>query len=264
MLRTRVDELSLTPPILLARVTDALTKGRPEDARQASKALDVRFSESPQAKSARAALADYDEAAKARDAQAKALEARGFYGLQVQNTPTIAGITARIESIKLGGRWTFDTHGDEWHYRDAERGERFVLLLTTLSSTAKNPNLPDIGIYRIDGKKMIRLAQMEYNFRRWSSYATFIGLYHDFKNDFAYTKAISFNAAASISDEDAKKPFAVVASGSLCHERGSKIGQPEVQYSLRYDCPSKSELDTNDFTKGGYRVLAFFNRPKGI
>jgi len=262
-LRKRVDELSLTPSVLLAHVTEALTEDRSAEARQASKALDTRFAESSQAKAARVAIAKYDAAVKTREAQAMALEARGFYALQAQNAPTADGIRVRVESIKLGGRWTFDAHGDEWQYRDAERGEHYVLLLTTFESTEKNPNLPDVGIYRIDGKKMMRLAQMEYEFRRWSSFGTFIGLYHDFKNDFAYTKAIPFNAAASISDEDAKKLFVVVVTGNLCHERGSKIGQPEVRYSLSYDCASKSELNISDFTKGGYRVLAFFNRPKG-
>lgn len=264
VLRTHVQELSLTPQLLLASVNDALATDKEAEARQASEALNKRFADSAQAKAAKTALALHEATVAAREAQTKALEARGFYALQTQSAPAVSGVTIRVESVQLGGRWQFDAHGDEWHYRDAERGERFVLMRTTLQSTAKSPELPDVAVYRIDGNKMTRLAQMGYEFRRWSSYGTFIGLYHDFKNDFAHTSTVPFNAAASISDEDAKKPFAVVATGELCHERGSKIGQPEVVYSRRYSCSSKADLNVDDFAKGGYRVLAFFNRPKGL
>lgn len=263
-LRKQVQELSLTPQLLLARVNEALEADKVTEARQASDALDKRFADSAQAKAARAALTKHEAAVAEREAKAKALEARGFYALQPQSAPTVSGVTVRVESLQLGKRWQFDVHGDEWHYRDAERGEHFVLMRTMLQSPNKNPKLPDVGVYRIDGKKMTLLAHMNYEFRRWSSYGTFIGLHHDFKNDFAHTPTVPFNAAASISDEDAKKPFAVVATSELCHERGSKIGQPEVVYRRRYDCSSKADLDADDFIKGGYRVLAFFNRPKGV
>jgi hypothetical protein len=262
-LRKQVEELSLTPSALLRRVTETLKANKPAEARQASETLNKRFADSSEAKAARATILKYDAAVKAREAEAKAIEARGFYALQPQNAPTVKGITVRVESLRLGSRWQFDAHGDELQYRDSERGERYVLLRATLHSAEKDPDLPDIGIYRIDGGKMTRLAQMNYEFRRWSSYGTFIGLYYDFANDFAHTATIPFNAAASISDEDAKKPFAVVITGELCHERGSAIGQPDVVYRLSFDCPSKPELDANDFTNGGYRVLAFFNHPKG-
>lgn len=263
-LRKQVEELSLTPQLLLARVNEALAADKTAEARQASEALDKRFADSAQAKAAKAALTKYEAAVAEREAQAKALEARGFYALKPQSSPTIGGVTVRVESLQLGKRWQFDAQGDEWYYRDAQRGERFVLMRTTLQSTDKNPDLPDVGVYRIDGKKMTLLAHMRYEFRRWSSYGSFIGLYHDSKNDFAYTPAVPFNPAARISDEDASKPLAVVISGELCHERGSKIGRPEVVYSRRDSCSSKTDLEVDDFAKGGYRVLAFFNRPKGV
>lgn len=261
-LRKQIEDLSLTPAVLLARVTEALGAERVADARQASGVLEKRFSDSSQAKTARAVLAKFDAAIAAREAQAKALEARGFYALQPQNALTTSGVTLRVESLQLGGRWQFNAYDDQWHYRDAERGERFVLLRTTVQSVDKSPKLPGVAVYRIDGKKMTLLAQMSYEFRQWTSYGTFIGLYHDFKNDFAHTQSVSFNAAATISDEDAKKPIAVVATGQTCHERGSRIGQPEVVYQ-GYGCTPKRELDVEDFSKGGFRVLSYFNRPKG-
>ena len=261
-MRAQVEELKLTPQVLLARVTQSLAADKVADAERDSASLDQRFVGSAQAKAATAALARYAEVAAAREAKAKALEARGFYALPAQRAPTFDGMTVRVESLQMGNRWQFDVHDDEGHYRDAERGKTFVLLRTTLHSTDKGPDLPDIGIYRINGQKMTRLAQMRYEFRRWSSYGTFIGLHHDFSNDFAHTPAIPFNAAASISADDAKQPFAVVVTGELCHERGKKISQPDVAYSLRYNCSAKSELSTEDFAKGRHQVLAFFNRPK--
>lgn len=262
-LRDQVHELSLTPDVLLTRVNDALAVDRVDEAGQAREALNKRFAGSAQTKAANAALAKYDAVVAQRAARAKALEARGFYALQPEKAPVVGGVTVRVESLQMGGRWQFDTHGDEWHYRDAERGERFVLMRTAIHSADKSPNLPDVGVYLIDGKKMTRIAEMRYEFRRWSSYGTFIGLHHDFKNDFAHTSTVPFNAAASISVANASQPFAVVVTGELCHERSSVIGQPDVAYKFRHSCSSKAELDVDDFANGSYRVLAFFNRPKG-
>jgi hypothetical protein len=108
------------------------------------------------------------------------------------------------------------------------------------------------------------VAAMRYEFRRWQSFGTFIGLYHDFGNDFAHSAAVPFAAAASIDDDVAKKPFAVVATGEFCHSRQSRIGQPDIQYRLQYDCKRKETLSADDFSTGSYRVLAFFNKPKGV
>jgi len=261
-LRRQVEDLSQTPQVLLDKVTESVKAEDVAVARETIATLEKRFGNVPQVGVARQLVAKLESSLQEREAQAKRLEAMGFYALKPTAAPNIHGVTVRVESLKFGKRWTFDSYGDSWHYRDAERGTQFLLLNAVIQSVDKNPNLPEIGVYRIDGKKMVRIGFFGYEFRRWSSHGTFIGLYHDFKNDFAHSQSVPFNAAARIDDSDASQPFAVVVTGLLCHERTEKIGQPEIAYRLQSSCDPKNQLSPDDFLQGEYQVIAFFNKPK--
>lgn len=261
--KQQLDEARITPVALLALVTQALKGDKPADAKTASDALDKRYAGSTQAKIAHEQLARYEAAAAQREAQTKLLEARGFYGLATTSAPKIDDVTLKVESLAFTDQWVADAHDDSHLYSQAERGERYLVMRTTVHSVDKSPSLPDIAVYKIEGKKMTRLADFNYRFRRWESYGTLIGLYHDTGNDFATSASVPFNAGAAISTEDSKQPIAVVSTGHGCHTLGKVIAQPELQYSRDYNCPSKRELTTDDFTTGGYRVVAFFNRPRG-
>jgi len=192
------------------------------------------------------------------------MEAKGFFALQPQKTTSINGITVQVESVQIGKRWISDAYDSTYHYLDAERGESFVLLRTTIQSKEKEPTLPDFVVYRIDGKKMIQVISMSYAFRRWERHATYIGLYHDTSNDFAYSPSVPFSLAGVITEADANAPLALVSTGELCQTRVTKLRRPEVGYRRAGDCPTKQELTLDDFASGKYRVLAFFNRPRGV
>lgn len=263
-LKAQVEALSVTAQTLLDRVSSALAADDLEQARTSVDTLEQRFAQSPQAKAARAQLARAEARQQQKQALAKQLEARGFYALPTTNAAQVDDITLKVESIEFGERWTFDSRSDEWSYREAERGQRFLLLKTTIQSNLKNPMLPDVAVYRIDGKQMALLERLRYEFRRWEGYGNYIGLYHDFRNDFAHSPAVSFNAAASIDAELTRQPLAVVVTGEMCHEKETRIGQPAIGYSPRYDCKPKAELSLEDFTKGKARVLSFLNKPKGV
>lgn len=265
-LKDQVADLEQTPQVLLERVQAAV---RAEDlaAAQASAAkLEQRYGADGQAKPAKAAIAKLEAQLAARKEQAQLLEAKGFYALKPSSAAAVDGFVIKVESLSVGNRWQFDSNGYNLHYRDVERGKKFILLQTTLQNTDKSqdPDLPEIAVYEIDGKTMKRVGDVGYEFRRWSSYGSFIGLHHDFKNDFAHSSSVAFNAGAAIDEDVAKKPLAVVATGALCHVRGKRIGQPEVTYRMKHDCVSKDNLSADDFAAGPYRVIAFLNRPKGL
>ncbi len=265
-LKEQVADLGQSPQVLLGRVQDLVKSERLDEAQAVATKLEQRYGPDGQAKTAKAGVAQLQAKLEARKEQAKQLEARGFYALKPASSVAVDGFIIKVDSLSMGNRWVFNSHDSQYNYRDVERGNRFVLLKTTLQNTDKSldPNLPDIAIYAIEGKEMRRIAAMEYEFVRWSSYGSYIGLYHDFKNDFAHSAAIPFSAAASIDEDVAKKPFAVVATGHFCHSRGKQIGQPEVVYRKKYDCSSKAILSTEDFNGGQYRVIAFMNRPTGV
>jgi hypothetical protein len=265
-LATQVEDLRQTPQVLLQSVQAHVGAGKLPEAQGVLTKLTQRYGEVPQAKEAKALVAKLESDLQERAAMAQRLEAMGFYALKPSTTIKFDSMAIKVDSLKLGTRWDFDDQEMESYYRDAKRGEKFVLLRTTFQSLDKSqdPNLPEVAVYAIEGKTMRRLASMGYEFRRWSSYGTYIGLHHDFKNDFAHTSSIPFNGAASISEEAAKLPFAVVATGHFCHERGEAIGQPDIRYRRSSSCPVKDTLTAEDFNTGGYRVMAFFNKPKGL
>lgn len=266
LLTVQVEDLGQTPQVILDRVLQLVDAESLTEAEAMLTTLEQRYGPDGHAKTAKKAIAQLVSKLDARVEQARLLDARGFYALKPSRSVAVDGFVIKVESLGLGTRWLFNTHDTRYNYRDVQRGQKLVLLKTTLQSTDKShdPNLPDIGVYAIEGKEMRQLATMRYEFRRWSSYGTYIGLYHDFKNDFAHTSSIPFTAAASIDEEMANKPFAVVATGHLCHSRGVQIGQPEVLYRKTSFCSSKDVLTTEDFNAGGYRIIAFFNKPKGV
>lgn len=263
-MKAEVADLRLTPQVLLGKVGEAVTAENRAAAKDWLSKLESRYGNAAQTTTARQQVARLEAKLAERAAEAKRVEARGFYALKPLRTVTENELTLRVEQVQFGNRWIFDAHGDEYLYRQAERGERYLLMSTVVQTGSdKNPYLPDVAVYRIDGKTMQRVSVFSYEFRRWSSYGTYIGLYHDFKNDFAHTSSVAFSAAARLSEADAKLPLAVVATGQRCHERGTKTGRPEVEYRYRPSCASKSVLVPEDFVKGDYRVIAFFNAPKG-
>lgn len=264
-LKAQVEDLKQTPQALLVAVQDAVKAEKLDAAKAALDKLESRYGSSAQLSSAKTDVSKLSGVLQARAEEAKRLEAMGFYALKPKKDTKVDGMLVQVEGLTLGNRWTFDNYDDSYFYRDARRDEKFVLLRTTLKSLDKqtDPNLPDIGIYAIDGKEMKRVASMSYEFRRWSSHGTYIGLYHDFKNDFAHTPAVPFVAGASITTEQSTKPFAVVTTGQHCHVRGKKIGAPEVEYSIG-SCDFKTSLSVADFASGEYQVLGFFNKPKGL
>jgi hypothetical protein len=265
-LKEQVADLGQTPQVLLDRVQELVKAESLSEAKTIASKLEQRYGPEGQAKTANAAVAQLVFKLEARKEQTRQLEARGFYALKPSSSVAVNGFVIKVDSLGLGNRWLFNTHDYQYNYRDVQRGEKFVLLKTTLKNTDKshNPNLPDIAVYAIEGKEMRRVAGLSYEFRRWSNYGSYIGLHHDFKNDFAHTTSIPFTAAASIGEDFARTPFAVVATGHRCHERGEQIGQPEVVYRMASGCGGKASLSTEDFNAGEYRVLAFFNKPKGV
>lgn len=265
-LKAQVEDLSQTPEALLGRVKELVKSENLSEAQATSTKLEQRYGPDGQAKVAKAAVAQLATKLEAQKEQARQLEARGFYALKPSKSVEVEGFVIKVDSLGLGDRWVFNERSDEYSYRNVERGQKFVLLKTTLQNTNKNhnPNLPDIAVYAIEGKQMRHVAAIEYEFRRWSNYGSFIGLYHDYKNDFAHSAAIPFNAAASIDEDVAKGPFAVVSTGKFCHSRVERTGRPEVGYHPISGCEGKAVLTAEDFGKGEYRVLSFFNKPKGI
>jgi len=71
-----------------------------------------------------------------------------FHELKPSAAVKLNGMSVKTESLKLGRRCAFDDQEMGSFYRDAKRGEQFVLLRTTFRSLVKRlgPNLPDVAV----------------------------------------------------------------------------------------------------------------------
>jgi hypothetical protein len=261
-LKRQVEELGQTPQVVLDKLGAAVQAQDVGRAKEALSTLERRFGETPQTVGARKVVGQLEAMLKEREAEAKRVAALGFYALKPATSTHARSVTFKVESIRFG-KWTFDSYDDTYHYQDSQRGEKHLLLNATVASTIKDPGLPDVAVYRIEGKEMRRIAGFAYRFRRWEGHATYIGLYHDSKNDFAYSSAVAFNAGTVLSDEDATQPLAIVATMDYCHRRRqARMGRPEVSYEAA-GCEEKAALTVDDFAAGNFAVLTFINRAKG-
>jgi hypothetical protein len=98
---------------------------------------------------------------------------------------------------------------------------------------------------------------MGFEFVRWSSYATFLGNYHDDGNDFAHTASIKFSMGLQVDNGAISKPLYIVASSIGCANRSSnRFGNPPVSY-YTYDCDkaAPSVLHAGDFKDGRFGLV---------
>jgi len=163
-LKEQVADLGQTPQVLLDRVQELVKAESLSEAKTIASKLEQRYGPDGLAKTAKANVAQLESKLEARKEQARQLEARGFYALKPSSSVAVNGFVIKVDSLGLGNRWLFNTHDYQYNYRDVQRGEKFVLLKTTLQNTNKSrdPNLPDIAIYAIEGKAMRLVASVDY------------------------------------------------------------------------------------------------------
>lgn len=271
-LKAQVEELQNTPTNLLALGQELLAKDRNDTAKVVLNKLITKFPSSPEATEATNIVSKLEKAEKEarekaekearekaeKEAQKKAL---GFKVLKESSSASFEDITINFKSVSTGKRWISDAYDDEWHYRDAEKDETFVLARLSITSKSKNPKLPPIGVYYYSDGKLMLLDEMKYSFARWAGYGEYLGNYADYGNDFAHTSTISFSNAATIKKSYLDGALFVVLKKTGCLERyESRFSNPPVGY------PSKGSnmatiLTVDDFDSQ-YHLVKIFNKNK--
>jgi len=169
-------------------------------------------------------------------------------------------VIVKIKSINLTDQFVFDRYEDQWRYVDAERGTKIVAISTSITSKIKDPSLPPIAAYKIEGKGILRLiGVLEYRFYRWQNYGTYLGNYADYDNDFAHVATIPFGAYEQIDDSDFLQPIYIVGHKIGCFERNEdRFKEPAVQYLS--GCDVKNDLTEADFLQDYVLLKVLANR----
>lgn len=246
-----------TPPLLLAQVRKAIDSGDEAEAKGALASLSSRYADSAEAATGSSLLQKMVKDREAKEQEERRLAALGIKTIPVKGTFEAGDSVVALQSAQIAGQWSFNNHGDEYEYRSAERGSRYITAKVTYSSKSKDPLLAPLIVYAANGSELKRLGVMGFEFVRWSSYATFLGNYHDDANDFAHTANIRFSMGLQVQNEAITKPLYIVASSTGCADRSSdRFGNPPVSYSS-YSCDKAAPeiLRASDFKDGRFGIV---------
>ena len=110
-------------------------------------------------------------------------------------------VSINAYGFNFTNEFTFDRYGDRYHYRQAERGNKFLSFDITVTAYSKNPNLPLFYVYVFEKDKLIRISRlkgMSYEFYKWEDYGTYLGNSADYSNDFSRTKKVRFDVGEQL------------------------------------------------------------------
>lgn len=249
--------LKETPAVLLAEIRKASDSGDEAATRAALASLTSRYPDSPEASTGSGLLQRMVKDREAKEQEAHRLAALGMKAIPVKGSFAADDSSVSLQSAQIAGQWSFNDYGDEYEYRSAERGSKYITAKVTYSSKSKDPRLAPLVVYASNGGELKRLGVMGFEFVSWSSYATFLGNYHDEANDFAHKASIRFSMGLQVPNEAITKPLYIVASSSGCADRSSdRFGNPPVRYST-YSCDQvvPDILRASDFKEGRFGIV---------
>lgn len=190
-------------------------------------------------------------------AEQERLKALGFKGIAQKNSFKIDYNTITLSGISIGTQFSFDDYGHQYFYRTADRGNKYVTAAMSVTSTNKDPKLPELAIYVVKGDKMEKEATFDTQFARWKDYGAYLGNYHDNGNDFAKVSTVRFKIGCEVSSNVTSRPFAIVCKNSnVLKSTYDRFRNPPISYSGYASYPS--ELTMKDFNKN-YTLIKLFN-----
>lgn len=256
-----------SPGIRLAKAQELANAGKLTEAITGYNALIAAHGTTAEAATARPLLAAAVKQQAAAEAEQRRRESLGIKALKVNKTVAFGDLSLKVTSTDIGEQWTFDGYGDGYSWssfnRTAERDYVYLTARISITSTSKSPQLPPVAIYKVTGATMELIGPMSYEFARWEDYGTYLGNYHDRRNDFAYSSTIPFSLGAEIEIAGAEDfaIFMVVRRHACVTRKETKFDNPPVAYRYGAGCDVARTLSVADFDND-YAVIQIFNKNK--
>lgn len=246
-LRDTIELLSYPAEQRLQMINSLVADGKYDKAKNEISMLCLLFPKSQEAKQTSAILQEIDQLVEKQEKEEERKKALGFKGLKASTSVTIDYNKVSFSNISSGTTYIFDSYDDRYHYRKADRGNIYITAVMSVTSSSKDPLLPTLAIYSINGDQMNRQGIMEVRFSRWKDYGTYLGNYSDYGNDFAKTSTITFKLGFEIPAEDTQKPYAIVLmKKNELSRHYERFNNPPVSYIGSASYPYTLYL--NDFT----------------
>jgi hypothetical protein len=259
-LTAEVTQLSDTPSARLQAIRNFVAKNDLQGARASLVKMRSKYPKADQTLTASHIVQKLSEQIKADQRKLARLKKLKFRAISTAPTFTHNGLKFRALRVSRTRRWISDSYNGEYHYSEADRATRFIVLRVNISSKAsKNPELFPVAVYKVSGEKLEHIANFSYAFRRWHDYGSYLGNYSDYGNSFAKSNTVRFTLAAQVSDADLKVPLMVIASNEQCVERINRDLPPAVAY-FDLSCKSlKQELSLSDVAGKSFHVIKRYN-----
>lgn len=215
------------------------------------------FPNSPESFKCDALYAQINEELDKIEKERERLEALGFKGIKTSTQIKIDYNIITISNLSVGNRFTFDDYGDYYSYRQADRGNKYITASMSVKSSEKDPKLPQLAVYKIEGKNMTLISRFTTEFARWDDYGTYLGNDADFNNDFSKVSTVRFKIGVQVEEEITRNPYAIVIKKENNLSRNyERFDNPPVSYSGYVDY--KSTLSVNDFNED-YSLIRLYN-----
>ena len=198
-----------------------------------------------------------NELKEAKRKEEERIKALGYKAIKEQTTIKVDYNTVTLSAINVGNTFTFDSYGDRYYYRDADRGNKYVTMQMSVTSTDHDPNLPQFAVYSINGDRMDLVGTFGTEFARWRDYGAYLGNYHDSSNDFAKVSTVRFKLGIQVSNEILAGPYAIVLmKKNVLVSHYDRFENPPMSYIGSADYPSSLYLDN---FKDDYALVKRFN-----
>ncbi|MBM6993833.1 MAG: hypothetical protein I3J02_11335 [Prevotella sp.] len=232
----------------LAKVQSLVGDGKLEEALKEITELKKYFPISNESKACDGLVATINQKKEEIRKEQERIKALGFKAITPSTAFKIDYNTITIIGLAIGKIYTFDYRSDEWSYRDADRGKKYVTATMLVKSTNLEPKLPQLAVYKISGDKMIYVESFNTEFAHWEDYATYLGNYHDSKNDFSKVSTVKFKIGVEVSESVVSRPFAVICKKqNELSKSYDRFKNPPVSYNGHVSYPST--LSAESFQK---------------
>lgn len=248
ILRDSIKMLSFPADQRLVKIKSLVSSGNLLAAKYEIDTLQSLFPESKEALSISQISGKIERLLAQENVEKERAKSLGFKKIKRHDTISIDYNEVKFYRFLTGDTFIFDSYDVEYRYRTADRGNKYITTVMEVTSNNKNPNLPQLAVYKISGESMIRVENFKTEFARWKNYGTYLGNYHDKDNDFAKVSTVPFKIGVEVPDEIVKGPYAIILKKeNILFRVYDRFETPPVSYEGNVNYPDTLTID--DFVK---------------
>ena len=260
--KSQIELLSYPADQRLHKAKELLSAGELDKAATEIEQLKRLFPNSSETSASSELLTQISELKEAKRKEEERIKALGFKALNIVQNVTIGENKITFSNMKIGLKYTHDVYptysGSEWREHTADKGSSFISYNMDITSSSKDPDIPTIAFYSVDGERLIHQKTFWVNFARWSDYGCYLGNEPDHKNDFAKVSTVKFRVGAQLEDRYFKNPYVIVLRTVNTLSRNyDRFENPPVSYSGDAGYPVSLTID--NFKNGQFVALKVAN-----